>query len=218
MVGADLYFIKTKNTGSGRVEVHTATAASGFRSGVHQATVFSPGDASNGWFQIDGGDLVFIKTKKTGSGRVEYFRASAASGFQQVVTATRTAFSPADADNGWFQSQAGDLVFLKTKNTGSGRVEYFRATRSSNYRQVTIATGTAFSPTDADNGWFSSEDVNGDGRADLVFVKTKNVQSGRVELFVADGARNFQQLTSMNVTWFGRGDSDNGWFQVGGKQ
>ena len=49
-------------------------------------------------------------------------------------------------------------------------------------------------------------------------MKTRNVQSGRVELFVADGACNFQQLTSTNVTWFGPGDSDNGWFQVDGKQ
>ena len=53
MVGSDLYFIKTRNTGTGRVEVHAATAASGYKSAsVHAATWFGTGDQNNGWFQI----------------------------------------------------------------------------------------------------------------------------------------------------------------------
>ena len=44
----DLYFIKTKNTGSGHVEVHSATAGSGYQSGQHSVSWFSPSDANNG--------------------------------------------------------------------------------------------------------------------------------------------------------------------------
>jgi surface antigen len=51
----DLVFIKTKNTGSRRVEVHTANASSGYRgSDLHAASWFGTGDQGNGWFQILG--------------------------------------------------------------------------------------------------------------------------------------------------------------------
>jgi hypothetical protein len=159
-----VYFIKTKNTGSGHVEIHSATAASGYKNGVHIVTWFSPADAGNGWFQMVGSTLYFIKTRNTGSGHVEIHSATAASGYK----------------NG---------------------VHY----------------ATAFSQADAGNGWFSSEDVNGDSRADLVFIKTKNTGSGHVEYFILDGARSYSAVTSANVTWFSPADADNGWFQEGSK-
>ena len=55
MVGRDLVFIKTRNTGSGKVEVHTATAASGYKAAdMHAASWFGTGDQNNGWFQMVG--------------------------------------------------------------------------------------------------------------------------------------------------------------------
>ncbi len=54
MVGPDLFFIKTKNTGSGRVEVHSATAGSGYQNGQHSVSWLSPTDANNGWFLTAG--------------------------------------------------------------------------------------------------------------------------------------------------------------------
>lgn len=162
-------------------------------------SVGSTGDANNGWFQTVEPDLYFIKTKNTGSGRVEIHSATAASGYQGGIHVA-TAFSTGDADNGWFQIAGGDLVFIKTKNTGSGRVEFFRASAGSGFGQVVTATATAFSPGDANNGWFSAEDVNADGNADLIFVKTHNPGSGHVEFFVADGSRSYQQVTSANPT------------------
>jgi hypothetical protein len=52
MVGNDLWFIKTKNTGSGYVEVHSATAASNYTQGIHAPTWFSLNDPPNGTFQL----------------------------------------------------------------------------------------------------------------------------------------------------------------------
>ncbi|MFN8104267.1 MAG: hypothetical protein U0U69_07370 [Acidimicrobiia bacterium] len=49
---SDLYFVKTKDTGSGRVEVHSATAGSGYQTGQHSTTYLTPADADNGWFQM----------------------------------------------------------------------------------------------------------------------------------------------------------------------
>jgi hypothetical protein len=224
VAGSNLWFIKTKYTGSGRVEVHSATGASGYQSGVHYASLFSSGEADNGWFQMDDWnrdgvqDLIYIKTRNTGSGRVEIFAADGASGYGRLLVAAPTSFSPGDANNGWFQEQNRDLVFIKTRNTGSGRVEYFRSSASSSFSQLTLATPTVFYPYDQNNGWFSSEDVSGDGRADEMFIKTHNTGSGHVELFEADGASNYQQLTQAIVTWLSPADADNGWFQVNSKQ
>lgn len=224
MVGSDLYFIKTKHVGSGRVEVHSATAVSRYRSGVHYATAFSSHDADNGWFQMedwnhDGRqDLVFIKTKNTSSGRVEFFVADGANGYRRVTVATPTVFSPADASNGWFQAEGHSLAFIKTRNTASGRVEFFRASAGSGLRRLSVATATAFYPFDQNNGWFSSEDVNSDGVVDEMFIKTHNPASGHVELFDADGALGYRQITQAIVTYFSPGDANNGWFQINSKQ
>jgi surface antigen len=224
VAGSNLWFIKTKYTGSGKVEVHSATGASGYRSGVHYASLFSSGEADNGWFQMDDWnrdgvqDLIYIKTRNTGSGRVEIFAADGASGYGRLLVASPTSFSPSDASNGWFQEQNRDLVFIKTHNTGSGRVEYFRSSASSNFSQLSLATPTVFYPYDQNNGWFSSEDVSGDGRGDELFIKTHNTGSGHVELFEADGASKYQQLTQAIVTWISPADADNGWFQVNSKQ
>jgi hypothetical protein len=224
VIGSNLWFIKAKYTGSGRVEVHSATGASGYQSGVHHASLFSSGEADNGWFQMDDWnrdgvqDLVYIKTRNTGSGHVEFFVADGASGYGRLLVASPTSFSPGDANNGWFQEQNRDLVFIKTRNTGSGRVEYFRSSASSSFNQLSLATPTVFYPYDQNNGWFSSEDISGDGRADELFIKTHNTGSGHVELFEADGASKYQQLTHAIVTWLSPAEADNGWFQVNSKQ
>ncbi|MDQ1365456.1 MAG: hypothetical protein QOE57_1498, partial [Acidimicrobiaceae bacterium] len=47
-----LFFVKTVNTGTGHVEVHSATQGSGYQAGNHDATWLSTIDAKNGWFQV----------------------------------------------------------------------------------------------------------------------------------------------------------------------
>ncbi len=100
----DLYFVKTRNTESGKVEAFTATAASGYQTGVSSVTRFSPGDANNGWFGLlPNTDLYFVKTKNTGSDRVEVHTATGASGYQTGISVAAPRFSSADANNGWFR-------------------------------------------------------------------------------------------------------------------
>jgi hypothetical protein len=149
---SNLFFVKTRNTGSGHVEVHSATASSGYKPGQHSVTWFSPSDANNGWFQMVGTTLYFIKTKNTGSGKVEIHSATAASGYKSGIHTT-TWFSPSDANTGWFQMVGTNLFFVKTRNTGSGHVEVHSATASSDYKPGQHSV-TWFSPSDANNGWF----------------------------------------------------------------
>lgn len=104
-VGNVLWFVKTYNTGaSGRVEVHSRTPSSGYQSGGDWATWFSTGDQSNGWFQLVGNDLYFVKTRNTGSSnRIEVHSATAGSGYQGSSIHLSTWFGTGDQSNGWFQ-------------------------------------------------------------------------------------------------------------------
>jgi hypothetical protein len=210
----DVFFIKTRNTGSGRVEVHSATAGTGYQNGQHNVSWFGTGDQNNGWFQMedtDGDarpDLVFIKTHNTGTGRVEVHWRTAASGFQSGIDVA-TALSEGDANNGWFQMVGQDLFFIKTRNTGTGRVEVHSRTIASGYRSG-IDIATWFGTGDQSNGWFQM--VGGD----VFFAKTRNTGSGRVEVHSATAASGYAN-GQHSVTWFGTGDQNNGWFQISTK-
>jgi len=134
--GADLYFIKTLHTGSGAIEVHTATSASQYASGQDVVTRFGGGDAANGWFTVSGADLYYIKTIHTGSGRMEVHTAFGATATPYASGQDFTTwFNPGDAGNGWFSiAVGGDLNFIKTKHT-AGQVEVHVATKATSYLQ-----------------------------------------------------------------------------------
>ena len=223
MVNDNCVFIKTKNTGSGHVEVHVATADTGFQqSGGDWPSWFGVADADNGtWMMADMNgdgrpDLVFIKTKNTGSGHVEVHVATADTGFQQSGGDWPSWFGVADADNGtWMMADMNgdgrpDLVFIKTKNTGSGHVEVHVATADTGFQQSGGDWPSWFGVADADNGTWMMADMNGDGRPDLVFIKTKNTGSGHVEVHVATADTGFQQSGGDWPSWFGVADADNG--------
>lgn len=283
-----LFFIKTKNTGTGRVELHTATRASNYQTAdLHTATWFSTADANNGYFQVVGRDLYFIKICNTVSGYLEVHSATAASGYTSGIHSvyssflggdytcnlyrqgsrpltisgslngqprvfmttgfngdvtyannlngdrgvnsnnyiTQTPFGSQEANdtigsNGTLATRYNAMTFIKTKNTGTGTVEFFQSSPNnvSDFTAVrsslVVATPTVFNPLDADNGVFSSVDVNGDGRQEVSFVKTKNTGSGTVEVFyTAPG--NYRQLGLASSTWFSPADRGNGIFQLG---
>lgn len=189
----DLYFVKTRNTPSGNVEVHSATRTSDYQSAdLAVATVFTAADGPNGTWQManlnhDGYvDLVFIKTNATGSGKVEVFAAfGGADHFQNISLAKASLFNQNENTHGWFQIQNADLTYIKTHATGSGMIEYFRATIGSDYQTRVEATPTLFSSAEAGLGSFSTIDTNGDSGADLVYVKTRATSTGKIEIFAA---------------------------------
>jgi hypothetical protein len=151
MVGNTLWYIATNGTGSGKVEVHTATAASGYKSGIHAATYFSYADAANGTFQVVGDTLWYIKKSATDTRTIEVHTATAASGYKSGGH-SGTWFSTADANNGYFQIVGNDLFFVKTQNTGSGWVEVHNAAASKGYSGATVQTATGLLPGHAAEG------------------------------------------------------------------
>src|SRR5262249_39833297 len=76
-----------------------------------------------------------------------------------------------------------DLVFIKTSNTGTGTVEVHVASGTSNYQTRIFETGTTFAP-ESDGTWLMS-DYDRDGIPDLVFIKTSNTATHKVEVHVA---------------------------------
>ena len=128
----DLVFIKTSNTGTGTVEVHIASGASTYQTRILDVgTAYAP-ETDGVWLMADYDrdgipDLVFIKTGNTGTGTVEVRIASGVSKYQTRILDVGTTFAP-ETDGVWLMADYDrdgipDLVFIKTRNTGTGTVE-----------------------------------------------------------------------------------------------
>jgi hypothetical protein len=189
----DLVFIKTSNTGTGTVEVHIASGASGYKTRTQETgTVF--GEENNGIWKLydyngDGIlDLVYIKTSNTGTDFVEV-HVAAGPNYSQFVLHTGTTFAP-ETDGFWqlapYSSPgAADLVFIKDANTGTGETEVHVASKASGYRTRVFEGGSAFA--EEANGAWSLIDFNKDGVLDLTYIKYQNTGTGSVEVHVASG-------------------------------
>lgn len=93
-----------------------------------------------------------------------------------------------------------DLVYIKTQNTPSGYVEVHIASGASTYKTRTVEVVTSFA--NEQDGQWNVYDYDGDGKPDLVFIKTCNTGTGTDELFVASGASNYQtRLISTETTF-----------------
>ncbi|KAI0517212.1 hypothetical protein F5B22DRAFT_134325 [Xylaria bambusicola] len=191
----DLAFIKTSNTPSGRVEVHIASGASGYKSRIQQtATIF--GNEDNGFWSLydydrDGIlDLVYIKTRNTSSGKVEVHVASGASTYSRLIRQTVTSFA-VDGNNGFWSLAPysfpieADLVYIKNTGTSTGQVEVSVLSRSSNF-QTPIFQGASIYAQET-NGVWSMIDYNRDGALDLAYIKYQNSVTGTTEVHVAAG-------------------------------
>jgi 5-hydroxyisourate hydrolase-like protein (transthyretin family) len=171
---------------------------------LHTGTVFGLVEDARGDFTMadvdrDGRqDLVFVKRRSTGTGRVEVHVASAASGFRTII---QHATSPFIADEDSFGDFAmadtdldgrPDLVFIKRRATGSGRIEVHVASAASGFQTVIQHAATALA-TGADNtGDFRMSDIDRDGRADLVFIKRRSTGTGSIEVHVMSAASGYQ--------------------------
>ncbi|KAI0452670.1 hypothetical protein F5B21DRAFT_526661 [Xylaria acuta] len=191
-------------------EGHSLTA----RQGSYQRRILDTGSTfgqeNNGvWQLIDGTndgvpDLAYIKTSRTGTNSVEVHIASSSSNFQTRIFEAGTTFAE-ENDGTWLlvrskNSALPDLVFIKTSNTPSGRVEVHIASGASNYRTRTQETATVFA--NENNGVWSLYDYDGDGVLDLVYIKTQNTGSGRVEVHVASGASTYSRFILQTATTF----------------
>ena len=105
-------------------------AGDGQRHKDQRSRVLQPGGGP--LLRFGSADLFQIVTVGTASGTIEVLWARSAQ-FYQAPTRQRSRFALADAANGTFQMVRSDLCFIKTRNTGSGRIEVHIASGASNY-------------------------------------------------------------------------------------
>ncbi|KAF4620128.1 hypothetical protein G7Y89_g14694 [Cudoniella acicularis] len=151
-------------------------------------------------------DLAYIKTS-TSSGKVEVYIASASSDYRQVILDTETIF-PADSDGSWLlvpssNTTLPDLVHIKTVNTASRYVEVDWPLGENEFQvkgntYKSIYPLSVFKPTI--KGFWSLYSYNGDGVLDLVYIRTSDSGTKKVEVHVGSGAKQYGAFTNEQGT------------------
>ncbi|KAJ3950912.1 hypothetical protein N0V92_012691 [Colletotrichum tropicale] len=189
----DLVYIKTRATDSGKVELHAASRSSGFQDRTATTpTAFDAVDedpAASGhtfllrdWTGDGRADLILVKTRDTPGGKVELHVAAADADYQAYALQTETAFDCEDGGAWTMTYPRGDhLVYLKTRDCGSGMVEVHAATAESGWQDRPFGIVSSFAP--GEDGHWVLADLNGGEVPDLVYVKVKDTDSGKVEIY-----------------------------------
>lgn len=195
----DLVAVRVRGGGSGRVEVHVLSGASGYRTfTVHAATPL-PADLDPSQWQWGVAsyrgsgrpDLYAFRTAGGGSGRAEVHVLSAASGYSRWVAHAATPLLAMTADRVTFlagdERGRGAVTAILHGPTGSGRTEAHRLTADSGFRSFDLHAATALGPSTAGDYHFGLGDQDGDGIFDLHATDTEGTGSGTVELHVMAG-------------------------------
>ncbi|KAF2965134.1 hypothetical protein GQX73_g8440 [Xylaria multiplex] len=190
----DLVFIKTSNTPSGKVEVHIASGASGYRIRTQETPTAFVNENSGFWSLYDYDDdgildLVYIKTQDTVTNRVEVYVASGASTYSEFILRAATTF-PIDNNGFWFLAPysapgAADLVYIRDARTSTGQIEVYVHSKLSGYQRRIFQGGSAFAQET--NGVWSLIDYNRDGILDLTYIKYLSTGTRTTEVHVAAG-------------------------------
>jgi hypothetical protein len=128
--------------------------------------------------------------------------------FQRFLLQIGTPITEADGAGNFGAWLAGNydggaaLIGIKVRGTGTGNVEVHVLSAASNYQQYVLQTGTPITEADGagNYGAWAVGDVDGDGRADLIGIKVRNTDTGKVEAHVLSAASNYQQFVLQTGT------------------
>ena len=187
----DIYFIKTSQTSTGRIEVSRLPSDNSYRNFEPMGqSAFATSDASNGVFTIENEDLYFTKTKNTAKSFVEVFFADHQKKFATIESSSTSDFPTTNATDGnFFTIRGGNLYLIKTRNTASGKVEVQRADGSKGYKNIRQYVSN-ISTSESQNGTW---DIGPKG--DLYLVKTQNLQNKYVEVHTASVDSDYKALS-----------------------
>lgn len=103
------------------------------------------------------------------------------------------------------------LDFYAVKKMGTTRTEVHAMTASSNFKSFSLHLSTALAKSGTDGQWvFRFADYNGDGKSDL-FAINKVGASGKTEVHVLDGSKNFSTFLTHRATLLQATGRDNRW-------
>lgn len=124
--------------------------------------------------------------------------------YQKRVLETGTTFLP-ETDGVWTLADWNgdgipDLIFIKTSNTRTGEVEVHVASGALNYQsRMSESRSTVLPET---NGTWMMADFTGDGKFDLIYIKTAKCATRRVEVHVASAASGYRDRALEKPTRF----------------
>lgn len=219
-----------KRGGSGRVELHTVTAASVFQTfSNHIATGLAQGTADRsanylmGDFTGDGiADLYFVLKSGSASNKTEVHVLTGPS-YSTFALHAATPYASTGSNNKWIFRLADynndgkpDLYAIDKSAILSGRLEVYILSGASNYQTPLLQRATQVSGLAIGNEWaLDVGDFNGDGTPDL-FLIGKNGGGGRTEAHILDGATQYQSYLRNIATALGSTGTDNRWdFKIG---
>ncbi len=215
----DLIGIKTKNTASGKTEVHVLRGrqnAGQTFSDVISQTVTPLGNTSNDWefttgdWNRDGrDDLLAIKAANTGSNKTEVHvllaSADPAQNFTTVAHVIPTALHAVnttiwDFEAGDFNADGiADLYAIKRKNTPSGKAEVHVLTGTAQpgtaFKNYAVHAETPVRLGNTSSDWeFVLGHYDNDNRTDVYVVKKEGTGSNFTEVHVLRASAQFAHL------------------------
>jgi len=183
---------KGPQTGSGKTEVHRLTAASNYKTfDLQTATALQLTD-KNWDFVMDSKDnLVAIKKgPKTGSGKTEVHRMTAASNYLQFDLQTGTGMQYAGENWAFTMDSKDNLVCVLKGPSGSGKTEVHRLTAASNYKNFNLHTATGLAYSNAKDWDFAM-----DPKDNLVCIlKGPSSGSGKTEVHKLSAASSYKDF------------------------
>lgn len=198
----DLAYIKTRNCGSGKVEIHIVSKSSKYELVTRANSTFFDLDNNGTWLLTSNDDLAFVKTRNCSSEQVEIHIASKSSDYNKISVVYSTTFEP-ENDGIWLLTTSDDLVFIKTSNCGDEKVEIHIASRVSDYKVISRANTTIFNYQTGGTWLLTSND-------DLAYIKTSNTANGKAEVYIALKSGEYMKNIIEYLTDFDN-DNDGTW-------
>lgn len=214
LAGVDMFAIRATGSGSGHLDLHTLSAASGYQTYTRHNITAMPQRPTSDWtylvapYRGDGQpDLYSICLRGCGSGRVEVHVLSAASNYSVFVAHIATGLGVIPVSQHpeiHLGSYAGDgqedLFLVLDHGTGSGRVEVHVLSAASGYTTFLTHQATALVEPPTGQGWdYLIGDAAGNG--DLVAIHDRGTTgSGVTEVHVLSEQSRYQTFTAHDAT------------------
>ena len=209
----DLVAVRLRGTGSGRVEVHTLTGASGYQQFSTHAATPLPAVPDGGEWELGvasllgsgDADLFAVRTRGGASGTVEVHVLSEDSGYTRWVQQKATGFAQVQPGTMDFvvgdAAQQGALTaVVYGGSTGSGMAEVHRLTAQSGWKTFDLHAATALHLSTTSTFRFGWGDYDRDGTYELYALKLQGTGTGTVEVHVLDDASGFTTWLAHRAT------------------
>ena len=222
----DLYTIFKSGTGSGKTELHILNGIDHYQSFLaNQSTILGETGNDGTWaFAVADynndrhPDLYAIFRSKTNSNSAEVYIANGADNYQTYILATATALGDTGSNGDWDfvvndynNDSRPDIYAIQKTGTGSGHTELHVLNGSDGYQTFLAHQPTILSEIPDGNWTFNVLDFNHDNKPDLFAIFKSQTSSKKTEVYIADGANNYQSYLFAGATALGETGSDCTW-------